>query len=205
VEGARRQLIDHFGAESLSEEGDTELRNKLGRFERYRQHFDLIEAVQVQRRASTCKICLLATERRPQKASWRPWAPRYVSVTVGAFYELRTDLDRWAARPERFTDKFQEFLRPREVDFDRHPEFSRKYYVLATSPERLFVDVGGQVWNFVARYDGLCLEGYRDTLFVDWPTAVDQEPTTIRSACECFLALGSGLGLKRALRSSTHR
>jgi len=50
---------------------------------------------------------------------------------------VTADFGHVTMRPETFSDKVAEVFRSREVDFDEHPVFSDRYYVLASDETKL--------------------------------------------------------------------
>jgi hypothetical protein len=86
--------------------------------------------------------------------------------------DLGADFGRVFMRPESLGDKISESYNRIEVDFDAHPGFSDRYYVLAED-EVLFRDnVTAALLDAIGEIDGLVIEIAKGTLTATFERAV---------------------------------
>ena len=72
--------------------------------------------------------------------------------------ELNRDYGQAVMRPERLADKVAELFSRNEVDFEEHPQFSRRYYVLSEDETVLRNAVTWEFLNTISLYSGLVIE-----------------------------------------------
>jgi hypothetical protein len=107
----------------------------LRRFETFRDYEDitLMDSWMVSDGTAKTELCFVMT---------------VATISVGGKYSVRNvrEETRWPAvvlrlptdfgsvliRPETIVDKMMELFSSSEIDFDEHPEFSRRYYVLVS-------------------------------------------------------------------------
>lgn len=80
------------------------------------------------------------------------------AVHALAVIDICRDLGRVLIRPETFGDKALELFSRREIDFDDHPSFSSRYYVLATDEALLRQHANREFLDAVASRRDLVVE-----------------------------------------------
>jgi len=78
-------------------------------------------------------------------------------------------------RPETFGDKITELFVKTEVDFESHPLFSYKYFVLADGADNLVKTLPNELLKFLENVNGLQLELRNQYCLFRLPKAMNQE------------------------------
>jgi hypothetical protein len=78
-------------------------------------------------------------------------------------------------RPETFGDKITELFVKTEVDFESHPLFSYKYFVLADGSDNLVKTLPNELLKFLENVNGLQLELRNQYCLFRLPKAMNQE------------------------------
>lgn len=205
LEAARAQLEEvesRFRCTKPSKGKLEQLARRLASFELLRDRADLLDARSVQvgggatyrHSPGTFALCLLETRyvvyERPgtrhvdsarQHVALRQ--ERAHSVGIAGLIDLSAPIGRVAIRPETLGDKLAELFAGNEVDFEDHPDFSRRYYVLAKDEELLRDNVRGELLDQLALRDDLHAEANGDRLLVELPGVVQEGSELLPQAC----------------------
>lgn len=60
------------------------------------------------------------------------------------YLQLKDSYGRALIRPETIRDKIEEFFQPVEIDFEQHPNFSKKYFVIAANKKDFTAKIEGK-------------------------------------------------------------
>ena len=80
--------------------------------------------------------------------------------------ELRHDYGQVLIRPETLGDKISDLFVHADFDFSFDPDFSKKYYVVASNEERLRLNVTPSFLSVINKFEGLEIEIVGKTLMV---------------------------------------
>jgi hypothetical protein len=91
--------------------------------------------------------------------------------------DLGADMGRVFMRRESLGDKISESYNQIEVDFEAHPQFSDRYYVLAEDEDRFRANITAALLDAIGSIEGLLVEIDDSTM-----TATFERPVTPRDA-----------------------
>lgn len=77
---------------------------------------------------------------------------------IMCYFELQKSVGNVIIRPESIGDKLSEIFVKVETDFISHPEFSKKYYVLAEDKNLVTLNMSPKVLSAIEKLDGLYIE-----------------------------------------------
>lgn len=138
---------------------------QLNTFKGYNQIF-LYEGFQLSSNGYNSSLLLLSVNSIIEKVSNRNQIKRK-QVTEWEFFglvNLTKDYGSVYIRPETIADKITELIFPVEIDFSDNPEFSKKYYVLASNEEHLRKQVSQKFLDCIQQFDDLEIEIHGSTL-----------------------------------------
>lgn len=178
LEDAWEAVGDEYQRSHLNEVELEDVESRLRAFDVFAEGngLPLLDAWRVGRGDVELTICLLIREYSHEEQG--TGAPRIVTshdCYMAAHYPLPEDLGKVLMRPETLSDKLLELFRRREVDFDECPQFSERYYVLATDEDRLRKGISQQLLEHLgSRHDIFAEISGRD-MVVLWPEALDED------------------------------
>lgn len=105
---------------------------------------------------------------------------------------LKRDYGTALIRPETLRDKINEWGNPVELDIPEHPQFSRKYYVLAKEKEHFANHLSPELLDFIEQTNELQLEFNGNRCLFRLPSAVQEESSL--ELCSIGLRLAELLG-----------
>ncbi len=88
-------------------------------------------------------------------------APNYIKnadCELVGFNSVEIDPGHVFIRPETFSDKLIELIRPVEIDFDEDKEFSRKYYMVSDNEKQTRQHIDFKLLEAMKRYNDLHIE-----------------------------------------------
>jgi hypothetical protein len=185
-EATGAELQRHHLTEIALEDAESRLRG-IELFEE-RAGIFLLDAWSVSHGGPDLQLCLLVRPFKTpeQKGGIIETVTKYECHMAGLF-SLRRDLGRVLMRPETFGDKLLEIFRPREVDFDECPQFSDRYYVLASDEERLRQHIPPSALDHLGTRRDLLIEISGTDMVVLWPQAIGRSSS--QEACRFFIEL----------------
>jgi hypothetical protein len=105
--------------------------------------------------------------------------------------DLKNDFGVGLMQPETIADKVSELFNPIEIDFETHPKFSSRYYVLAEDREHFSNAIPADLLDYLQDIKGLQIEFRNRKCLFRLPKAVDRN--------ECLELCNIGLTLDRIL------
>jgi hypothetical protein len=129
------------------------------------------ERVPTTSRFLVCKVSTVEVSDGPSHTTTRT---RRIEPYGVVSVQLGVDMGRVFMRPERLGDKFAEWFKKREVDFDEHALFSSKYYVLATDEAKLRREATRCFLDAIARYNDMVIEIVNGTFYAMLPRVVNE-------------------------------
>lgn len=137
----------------------------------------LVDAYFVKHISERALYCVVATDRDEESAAEGEGEVLLTDPYQFFLIDLRTDMGKVLIRPETIGDKIFEALIEQEVDFDIHPEFSRKYY-LYTDPEnqpRVRRKMNRDFLDVIYRYDELVIQIVKNFMMVKRLQRINRE------------------------------
>lgn len=86
--------------------------------------------------------------------------------TVAVFPQLATRLPHFELSPENFLIKLMQAFGYRDINFEEHPEFSKKYLLRGTDEEQIRAAFNPDVLDYFASHPGWCVESKEGMLLV---------------------------------------
>jgi len=102
----------------------------------------------------------------------------------------RLQLPRFALRPENMLDKVGSAFGFQDIDFNSHPEFSKKYFLKGNDVEAIRSTFNYNLLEYFERNEKLCFEGNGDKL-IYYRTAKRVSPEDLKSFMEQGLEMFS--------------
>lgn len=133
-------------------------------------------AWEVKKQEQSFKLCLVQYETSYTTANQLGGSTRIdTSFYLYGQLKIKGDFGTVLIRPETFGDKITELFVKTEVDFESHPLFSYKYFVLADGSDNLVKTLPTELIEFLEKINGLQLEFRNHYCLLRLPKALNQE------------------------------
>ena len=139
----------------------------------------LHDAVTIKHDSSTCTLCILVCNGTIEKTGrYCTYCEETKELYATVLVSLPDNYGHILIRPETWSDKVVEVFFPQELDFDEHPEFSHRYYVLAKDESLARRHLTYNILNAVNTRADLLIEIYGQTLQAGIPKNLNLDTTT---------------------------
>lgn len=133
-------------------------------------------AWEVKKQEQAFKLCLVQYETSYTTANQLGGSTQIdTSFYLYGQLKIKGDFGTVLIRPETFGDKITELFVKTEIDFESHPLFSYKYFVLADGADNLIKTLPNELLKFLENVNGLQLELRNQYCLFRLPKAMNQE------------------------------
>jgi hypothetical protein len=183
-------LARYPGAVKFGDEAVNDSLEKFGIIKSYPQWF-VKNVVTVSSGSGT--FSLLAVDLSYEVAStsrYHAQVHTYHECQLYGFAKLSHALGKILIRPESLQDKFVELFVRQEVDFPKHPQFSKEFYVLAEHPQRAVRGLSKDFLDQCCLLKNIVVEISDDSMLITQQRIIAPEDTL--KFCDFFEKVLSG-------------
>jgi hypothetical protein len=137
---------------------------------------ELLHAYRVTENGRTCRWITFAF---PETVREKNTSFEMDAIRQAVVIDLPVDLGEVLIRPERFTDVICELFENRDIDFEDHPVFSRKYFVYSDDEDHLRSQLPKSVREVLANRDGLVLRARGSRALLARDRKLNQQDATL--------------------------
>lgn len=172
-----KECLDHIETEFNLLPGGSPNLNNFHIVSSKSKHFH-VTAYTVQHENLRFTLCLIRYSFKYNTAG--PFGGRtHLQTDTYGFGHIKLNKDYGTAliRPETIADKISEVFTPIEIDFDSHPTFSYKYFVVSKDSEKFTKTISKKLLDFLSKTSGLEIEFQNRNCLFRLPKSLNKEET----------------------------